>query len=55
MKGGNPCYGKHRAVGHPVLKAQEMSLTGVTVRVSGTESLKLVLFRFSGAERFASA
>ena len=46
---------KYRAVGHPVLKAQEMSFTGVTVRVSGTESLKPVLFRFSGAERFALA
>ncbi|MGY2975882.1 hypothetical protein ACVWYZ_001813, partial [Thermostichus sp. MS-CIW-37] len=45
----------YRAVGHPVLKAQEMSFTGVTVRVSGTESLKPVLFRFSGAERFALA
>jgi hypothetical protein len=33
MKGGNPCYGKHRAVGHPVLKAQEMSLTGVTEKL----------------------
>ncbi|MFS8892460.1 RNA-guided endonuclease InsQ/TnpB family protein [Synechococcus sp. R55.2] len=61
---------KHRAVGHPVLfasagrspQAQETSfsrqrrgaLTGVTVRVSGTESLKPALSRFSGAERFAS-
>jgi transposase len=38
---------KYRAVGHPVLKAQEMSFTGVTE--------KPALSRFSGAERFASA
>ncbi|MGY4522358.1 hypothetical protein [Thermostichus sp. OS-CIW-29] len=31
------------------------ALTGVTVRVSGTESLKPALSRFGGAERFASA
>jgi hypothetical protein len=32
MKGGNSlCSDKHRAVGYPVLKAQEMSFTGVTV------------------------
>jgi len=38
---------KYRAVGHPVLKAQETSFTGVTE--------KPALSRFSGAERFASA
>jgi putative transposase len=38
---------KYRAVGHPVLKAQEMSFTGVTE--------KPALSRFGGAERFASA